>query len=228
MAARILGMSPPEHFLSSLLVRQQANPRQLNRAIALSRSQDVRHRPAFATSVAAAPGSSPAGYRYRGSSGLDHSAARLDRLRSSFQQQRQLLAFKSARLRAVTSTLNRQLALALADGVKAGSLAEAAQLSRKEVMHAGLAFDDLYPSGTPARQHLAAVRDLGHEFSAMKLSKAVTEAEQLELLAATRRQGLMDDFELALLTGLRHDQIRRLTRGVGTHGAASRRSARSQ
>ena len=128
----------------------------------------------------------------------------------------------------MTSTLNRQLALALEDGVKAGALAEAAQLSRKEVMHAGLAFDELHPTGTPARHHLAAVHNLGDELSSMKLSKAATEADQLELLAATRRQGIMDDFELARLTGLRHDQIRRLAWGVGTHGATSRRSGGPQ
>ncbi len=124
--------------------------------------------------------------------------------------------------------LNRQLALALADGVKAGPLAEAARLSRREVMLAGLAFDDLQPSGAPTQHHLATVHSLGDELSSIKLSKAATEADRLELLATTRRQGIMDDFELARLTGLRHDQIRRLTWGVGTHGATSRRTGGPQ
>lgn len=194
----------------------------------MSRSQGVRHRPAFSASATTTPGSAGSGYRYRGNSGLDQQAARLDQLRSTFDRQRQLLAFKADRLRGVTSTLNRQLALALEDGVKAGELAEAAQLSRKEVIHAGLAFEDLHPSGTPARHYLAAVHSLGNELCSMKLSKAATEAEQLELLAATRRQGIMDDFELARLTGLRHDQIRRLTWGVGTHGAIPRQSGGPQ
>ncbi len=131
-------------------------------------------------------------------------------------------------LRGVMSRLNRQLALALEDGLKAAVLAEAAQLSRKEVMQAGLAFDDLHPSGAPARDHLASIHSLGDELASMRLSKAATEAEQLDLLATTRRQGIMDDFELARLTGLRHDQIRRLTWGVGTHGTASQRAGGPQ
>lgn len=120
--------------------------------------------------------------------------------------------------------LNRHLAMALEDGLSVGALAEAAQLSRKDVRQTRLVFDDAHPPGTPKQEHLAAVAILGVELAALKQSKSSVEADQLLLLAKTRNQHLLDDFELALLTGLRHENIRKMTWGMGTSGSEAHRT----
>lgn len=115
------------------------------------------------------------------------------------------------------------LAQALADGVKVRTLAETAHLSRTAVRQAGRTFDDLHPTGGSRHGQVAEIRQMGHELAAMKLSKVSVEARLLELISTARRQRSLDDFELAQLTGFRHDHIRRLVWGKGTTTPASHR-----
>jgi hypothetical protein len=51
------------------------------------------------------------------------------------------------------------------------------------------------------------------ELADLEASKADLEQKRLELLAAARRLGVMDDFELAALSGLQSDTVRRMTWG---------------
>lgn len=144
-------------------------------------------------------------------------------LENTFAQHRWILTVKSAAVREAASKLNRALAVALADGLKTGPLSAASLLPRKEVAQAAMAFDDLHPQGIPAQVHVSTVEGLGRELAALKQTKAAAEADQLALMAATRRQRILDDFELARLTGLRHEHIRRLTWGVTNHSTSTAR-----
>jgi hypothetical protein len=86
-------------------------------------------------------------------------------------------------------------------------------LSRWTVRTIGLSFSDLLPSGLPAEQRLAMIMELKSELAELEASKADLEQKRLELLAAARRLGVMDDFELAALSGLQSETVRRMTWG---------------
>lgn len=78
----------------------------------------------------------------------------------------------------------------------------------------GLSSDDLLPSGLPVKQHLAVISRLKTELAELEESKADLEERRLKLLAAARRLGVMDDYELVALSGLQRETIRKMTWGV--------------
>ena len=98
--------------------------------------------------------------------------------------------------------------------MKATLLAGAAELSRWTVRTIGLSSEDLFPSGLPAEQHLAVIGELKSELAKLEKSKAALEGRRVTLLAAARRLGIMDDYELAALSGLQHETIRKMTWGL--------------
>lgn len=110
--------------------------------------------------------------------------------------------------------LNQQIAQALCDGMKVASLAEASALSRWVVRTIGLSSEDLLPSGLPPEQHLAVIGQLKSELAALEQTKAALEGRRLKLLAAARRLGVLDDYELAALSGLQRETIRKMTWGL--------------
>ncbi|MEN8584129.1 hypothetical protein ABFP37_15650 [Burkholderia sp. RS01] len=73
--------------------------------------------------------------------------------------------------------------------------------------------EDLLPSGVPPEQHLAAIGRLKSELAALEQTKAALEGKRLNLLAAARRLGVLDDYELAALSGLQRETIRKMTWG---------------
>jgi hypothetical protein len=123
-------------------------------------------------------------------------------------------------MRALTVRLNQQIAQALCDGMKIASLADASELSRWAVRTIGLSSDDLPPSGLSARQHLAVISQLKSELAELEESKAVLEKRRLTLMAAARRLGVMDDYELAALSGLQRDTVRKMTWGLQPESGA--------
>jgi hypothetical protein len=66
----------------------------------------------------------------------------------------------------------------------------------------------------PAEQHLAVIGKLKSELAELAASKAVLEGRRVKLLAAARGLGVMDDYELAVLSGLQHETIRKMTWGL--------------
>lgn len=184
----------------------------------MARHDEIGNRKISAASNPAEPAHSINGYRYRSDSKPAPHSEGLDELKLRLRQHRRLLAFKSTSIRAGTALLNRHLALALVDGVSMRAVAGAARLSHKEVRQACQAFDDLPPSGFTAAVHLQSISSIEKELAALRQSKAAVEAARLNLMATTRRRHVMDDYELALLTGLRPDHIRRMTWGMGPHG----------
>ena len=153
-------------------------------------------------------------YRYRGTAKADTTAVQADKTRKLLRDSRQRISFNATSMRALSVRLNQQIAQALCDGMKGTRLAEAAELSRWAVRTVGLSSEDLLPSGMPAEQHLASIRQLKSELAELEESKIALEDRRLNLLAAARRRGVLDDYELAALSGLQPETIRKMTWGV--------------
>lgn len=221
MTAHSLGISPALRFRRSLLSTSShfQTPKRANQLVP---SQELGPWPMSLPSTAPRPRTATAGYRYHGAEGPEPQAAQLVQLKASLEQHRLLLAVKSAEIRAVNSRLTICLAQALVEGLRVGTLAEIAQLSRTEVRRAGRTFDDLHPTGVSRHGQLAEIRSKGEELATLKQSKASVEARLVELISTARRQRTLDDFELAQLTGFRHDHIRRLTWGKGANDSPTR------
>jgi hypothetical protein len=153
------------------------------------------------------------GYRYRGTRKPDTAAVQADRIRALLREERQRISFYASGIRSLSVRLNQQIAQALCDGMKVTRLAAAAELSRWAVRTIGLSSEDLFPSGVPAQQHLAAIGNLKQEMAGLEESKARLEGRRVKLLATARRLGVLDDYELAALSGLQRETIRKMTWG---------------
>ncbi|MFD0046895.1 hypothetical protein ACFVGV_17065 [Pseudarthrobacter scleromae] len=153
-------------------------------------------------------------YRYRGMPKPDPAARQADKLRRLLKANRQRIAFNASSSRPLFVRLNQHIAQALRDGIKVTRLAEAAGLSRWTIRTIALSFDDLLPSGAHPDQQLAVIAGLKSELAELGEAKAALEERRLSLLAAARRLGVMDDFELAALSGLQSGDIRKMTWGL--------------
>jgi hypothetical protein len=156
-------------------------------------------------------------YRYRGTPKPDKGAVEAEKIRTLLKANRQRLAFNASTSRPLSVRLNQHIAQALRDGMKVTRLAEAAGLSRWTVRTIGLTFDDLLPSGAATEHQLAVITGLKSELAELEKSKEDLEERRLTLLAAARRLGVMDDFELAALSGLQSEAIRKMTWGLQAH-----------
>jgi hypothetical protein len=153
-------------------------------------------------------------YRYRGAPKPDQTALEAEKIRKLLKANRQRLAFNASSSRPLSVRLNQHVAQALRDGIKVTRLAEATGLSRWTVRTIGLTFDDLLPSGLPAEHQLTVIARLKSELAEFEESRAALEERRLNLLAAARRLGVMDDFELAALSGLQSEAIRKMMWGL--------------
>jgi hypothetical protein len=156
-------------------------------------------------------------YRYRGKPKPDKPGLQAEKIRKLLKANRQRLAFNASSSRPVSARLNQHIAQALRDGMKVTRLANAAGLSRWTIRTIGLTYEDLLPSGQPAEQQLAVIASLKSELAELKESRAALEDRRLNLLASARRLGVMDEFELAALSGLQSDAIRKMTWGQQVH-----------
>jgi hypothetical protein len=154
------------------------------------------------------------GYRYRGRRKPDTAAVQAEKIRTLLREERQRISFNASSIRSLSVRLNQQIAQALCDGMKVTRLAGAAELSRWAVRTIGLSAEDLFPSGLPSEQHLALIGELKAELAGLEESKTVLEGRRVQLLAAARRLGVLDDYELAALSGLQRDTIRKMTWGL--------------
>lgn len=155
-------------------------------------------------------------YRYRGDQrrqAADQQRAELSRLLTDKQG---AIRYRSSRIRSLTASLNQLVAQALRDGTPVADLARITHLSALVVRRTGRAFDDLQPIGLATAEHLRVISRLLRELTALEDSKAAVEMERLHLLAEASKQQILDEFQLASLTGLRPEQIKKMTRGVAT------------
>ena len=58
------------------------------------------------------------------------------------------------------------------------------------------------------------IGELKSELAELAESRAALEGRRVTLLAAARRLAIMDDYELAALSGLQHETIRKMTWGL--------------
>ncbi|MCU1518282.1 MAG: hypothetical protein JWQ75_3003 [Pseudarthrobacter sp.] len=156
----------------------------------------------------------PGGYRYRGGQRrptAEEQRAELSRLLADRQG---AIRFRSSRIRDLGASLNQLVAQALCDGTPAADLARITHLSTLAVRRTCRAFEDLQPTGLPTAEHLRVISRVLRELADLAESRASVEEERLQLLARATRLQVLDNFELASLTGLRPEQIRKMTRGV--------------
>ncbi|WP_432245368.1 hypothetical protein ACRB8A_00340 [Arthrobacter sp. G.S.26] len=158
-------------------------------------------------------GTAPRLYTYRGHPDREPSDRSAD-VRAKLGEQKTLLAFRSSRLRALSAKFNQHVAQALCDGLKMTAIAKAAGMPLGAIRSAAVSLDDVQPSGGSADEHLRGITQLGNELKAADGDRAVLERNRARLLASARALGLLDDYELASASGLKHEEIRKLTRGL--------------
>jgi hypothetical protein len=160
-------------------------------------------------------GDAGAGYRYRGAPKPDPATARAQQALATLAQLRTTIALRSSRVRALTAELADYVAQALCGGVKVATLAQAAGLTAASIRSAALAPGDLYPSGQTRSGHLHVIAGLAAALAGAEGARSAAEDERTQVLAMARKSRLLDDYQLAGASGLKSDEIRKMTRGVG-------------
>jgi hypothetical protein len=156
-----------------------------------------------------------AAYRYRGAPKPDPATASAQQALATLAQLRITIALRSSRVRALTAQLGDYVAQALCDGVKVAALAQASGLPAASIRSAAVARGDLYPSGQSRSGHLHLIAGLAAELAAAEGARSAVEEERTQVLALARKSRLLDDYQLAGASGLKSDEIRKMTRGVG-------------
>jgi hypothetical protein len=160
-------------------------------------------------------GASVAAYRYRGVPKPDPDTARAQHALAMLAQLRTTIALRSSRVRALTAELGDCVAQAVCDGVKVAAAAKAAGLPAASIRSSALARGELYPSGQTRNRHLDLIAGLAAELATAEGARSAAEEERTQVLALARKSRLLDDYQLAGASGLKSDEIRKVTRGVG-------------
>lgn len=126
---------------------------------------------------------------------------------------RQLLSHAASAIRTLTAARNELIAQALEDGLTLTTVSTVTGENLRALRTIGLAYDDLHPSGLPRNAHVAALKQKSAELRAAERHRdQITERREALMVMALRKQ-VCDDLELASLTGLTPDHVRRATRG---------------
>lgn len=163
----------------------------------------------------AAGGRRPRRYQYRGTPKPDPAAVEAEKLRTVLAQQRRMIQLRSSRLRALSTTLHERVAQALCDGVKVAAIARAAGMPLTSIRFTAAPGDDLFPSGQSPEETLRCIAAAAEELAEAESARSTIEQKRTHVLAAARKLRLLDDYQLASASGLKHDEIRKMTRGVG-------------
>ncbi len=150
---------------------------------------------------------------------MDQAAARAEELLALLVQHRKMIALRSSRLRALTADLHDRVAQAICDGMKVASIAQVSRMPAAVVRATVRARDDLYPSGQSRTEHLHHIASLADELADAEDARAALEQKRIEVLVSARKSRLLDDYELACASGLKHEEIRKMTRGKGSRAA---------
>ncbi|WP_426004714.1 hypothetical protein ACPFL9_19725 [Paenarthrobacter sp. NyZ202] len=127
---------------------------------------------------------------------------------------RQLLSHAASSIRTLTAARNDLIAQAVEDGLTVATIAAVTGENLRTVRTIALAYDDLQVSGLPRQALLEALKAKSDELKAAESHRGqVTERREALIVAAARAQ-TCDDLELASLTGLTPDHIRRSIRGL--------------
>ncbi|MCZ9882005.1 hypothetical protein [Arthrobacter sp. B2a2-09] len=132
----------------------------------------------------------------------------------AFAAHRQLLSHASSAIRTLTAARNELIAQALEDALPLATVSAVTGENIRAIRTIGLAHDDLHPSGLPRGAHVDSLRAKSEELRAAERHRdQITEQREALIVMAHRTQAC-DDLELASLTGLTPDHIRRSTRGT--------------
>ncbi|MFK0008990.1 hypothetical protein ACIQTZ_18265 [Paenarthrobacter sp. NPDC090520] len=127
---------------------------------------------------------------------------------------RQLLSHAASSIRTLTAARNDLIAQAVEDGLSLATVAAVTGENLRTVRTIALAYDDLHVSGLPRQAQLDALKAKSQELQAAEHHRGqITERREALIVLALRNQ-VCDDLELASLTGLTPDHIRRSTRGI--------------
>jgi hypothetical protein len=106
------------------------------------------------------------------------------------------------------------IAQALEDGLTLATVSAVTGENVRAVRTIGLAYDDLHASGLPRNAQLDALKAKSEELKAAERHRdQITERREALIVMALQTQAC-DDLELASLTGLTQDHIRRSSRGL--------------
>ncbi|MFJ6535986.1 hypothetical protein ACIQH5_07110 [Paenarthrobacter sp. NPDC091711] len=127
---------------------------------------------------------------------------------------RQLLSHATSAIRTLTAARNELIGQAIEDGLTIATVSAVTGENMKAVRTIALAYDDLHPSGLPRTVHLSALKQKSDELRAAGRHRAQIIERREALIVMALRNQVCDDLELASLTGLTPDHIRRSTRGI--------------
>jgi hypothetical protein len=177
--------------------------------------REIQERILARTAGTGTGGARVAAYRYRGVPKPDPATARAQQALATLARLRTTIALRSSRVRALTAELGDCVAQAVCDGVKVAAVAKAAGLPAASIRSAALARGELYPSGQTRNRHLDLIAGLAAELAVAERTRSAAEEERTQVLALARKSRLLDDYQLAGASGLKSDEIRKVTRGVG-------------
>jgi len=160
----------------------------------------------------------PRAYRYQGAPKPDPAAARAREVLALLAQQRKMIALRASRMRDLANELHDRVAQAVCDGLKVGAVATASGMPAATV-RAALAREQLYPSGQGRAEQLRVIAELAADLAAATDARSALEQRRTEVLAMARKSRLLDDYQLAGASGLKSDEIRKMTRGMGSRVA---------
>ncbi|BCW47395.1 hypothetical protein [Arthrobacter sp. StoSoilB5] len=136
------------------------------------------------------------------------------RITRALAAHRQLLSHASSAIRTLTAARNEMIAQALEDGLTLATVSAVTGENVRAVRTIGLAYDDLHASGLPRNAQLDALKAKSEELKAAERHRdQITERREALIVMALQTQAC-DDLELASLTGLTQDHIRRSSRGL--------------
>ncbi|MDP9907805.1 hypothetical protein [Arthrobacter bambusae] len=127
---------------------------------------------------------------------------------------RQLLSHASSAIRTLTAARNEMIAQALEDGLTLATISAVTGENIRAVRTIGLAYDDLHPSGLTRGAHVDGLRAKSEQLKAAERHRDRIVNQREALIVTALRTQACDDLELASLTGLTPEHIRRSTRGI--------------
>jgi DNA-binding transcriptional regulator YdaS (Cro superfamily) len=137
-----------------------------------------------------------------------------DKLIHSLTAHKQLLSQATSAIRALTAARNEMIAQALEDGLSVATISAVTGENMRAVRTIGLAYGDLHPSGLPRSAHLDALKAKSAELDTAGEHRERIEDRREALIVMALRSRACDDIELASLTGLTPDHIRKATRRI--------------
>ncbi|MDR6988308.1 DNA-binding transcriptional regulator YdaS (Cro superfamily) [Paenarthrobacter nitroguajacolicus] len=136
------------------------------------------------------------------------------KLAHALRAHRQLLSHAASAIRTLSAARNELIAQAIEDGITPATVSAVTGENVKAVRVIALAYDDLHPSGLPRSARLSGLQAKSDELRAAETHRDhITERREALIVTALRNQ-VCDDLELASLTGLTPDHIRRAGRGI--------------